>query len=232
MALRQVAGAAGRPGCDEPAVQRPPGSGKTELAHQLAGEWAVDWWCARPADLHSKWYGESEGRVRRCSRAATRRAVLLIDEADALLGAREVDTHRADAAVLGIPAPHGDLPGLLICATNRGRSLDSALMRRFVFRLPVSPAELRAAPADARGVGRRGRGAGAAERRPGGLARPAGSAHTRRLCQCGPTFRGAGAAVRSGAVVVRAAGRQDAKPEGGARAIGFVGTVRTWDLPS
>lgn len=202
----------------------PPGSGKTELAHHLAGELGRRLVVRTAADLHSKWYGESEGRVAQMFEGCDAQGeVLLIDEADALLGAREADTHRADAAVLGEFLRRMEThPGLLICATNRSRSLDSALMRRFMFRLqfrPLSPEQRWRMLAASAGVNL------AAAPLSADL-----SAWLDRLDQLTP---GDFANVARRAVALgqpfdlaqwlfELQSEQDAKPEGGARAIGFV----------
>ena len=119
----------------------PPGTGKTELAHQIARHLGRELVVRTAADLHSKWYGESEQNVAAMFEGCDPQGeVLLIDEADALLGSRAADAHRADTAVVAEFLRRMEThAGILICATNHARGLDPALMRRFMFRLDFRP---------------------------------------------------------------------------------------------
>jgi SpoVK/Ycf46/Vps4 family AAA+-type ATPase len=66
--------------------------------------------------------------------------VLLLDEADILLGERGEASHHVDQAVTAEFLRWLELfEGVFVCATNHPGLLDAALMRRFVFRLEFRP---------------------------------------------------------------------------------------------
>lgn len=71
----------------------PPGTGKTLLARAVAAESGATFIPITGSKVLSKWYGESEGNVRRLFEEAHRRApsVIFIDEVDSLLGKRGAD---------------------------------------------------------------------------------------------------------------------------------------------
>lgn len=71
----------------------------------------------------SKWYGESEQNVAAMFEGCDPQGeVLLIDEADSLLGSRAADAHRADTAVVAEFLRRMEThAGILICATNHAR---------------------------------------------------------------------------------------------------------------
>jgi transitional endoplasmic reticulum ATPase len=68
----------------------PPGTGKTMLARATAGELDAVFYTVSAADLLSKWVGEAEQNVKALFDAAgaERRAVIFIDEIEALIPAR------------------------------------------------------------------------------------------------------------------------------------------------
>ena len=118
----------------------PPGTGKTFTAEALAAELGRPLARLRIEGALSRWVGTSEQRVAAAFRdAAAAGAVLLLDEADALL----VD--RADARSWQVPLVNILLveieryPGLVVLATNRAAALDPALERRLSLRLELLP---------------------------------------------------------------------------------------------
>ncbi len=68
----------------------PPGTGKTMLARATAGEIDAAFFRVSPADLLSKWVGEAEQNIKKLFDAAVaeKRAIIFIDEIEALLPAR------------------------------------------------------------------------------------------------------------------------------------------------
>lgn len=119
----------------------PPGTGKTQLAADLARQLDITLVVRTASDINSMWYGQSEANVAAMFRDCDPRAELLfLDEADVLLGAREASGHRADRAVTSEFLRWLEtFQGTFICATNHAGELDSALMRRFAFRLQFQP---------------------------------------------------------------------------------------------
>jgi transitional endoplasmic reticulum ATPase len=69
----------------------PPGTGKTLLAKATAGELDAAFFTISPADIMSKWVGEAEQNVKKLfdAAAAEPRAVIFIDEIEALIPARQ-----------------------------------------------------------------------------------------------------------------------------------------------
>ena len=119
----------------------PPGTGKTQLAGEIAMQLGRRLVVRTASDINSKWYGGSEANVARMFRDCDPHdEVLFMDEAEVLLGAREGGTHRADQAVTAEFLRWIEVfQGIFICATNHARSFDAALMRRFTFRLEFLP---------------------------------------------------------------------------------------------
>jgi SpoVK/Ycf46/Vps4 family AAA+-type ATPase len=131
-------------GCANLLFYGSPGTGKTQFAAQIAERLGRRLVVRTASDLNSKWYGESEGNVARMFKECDARGELLfLDEADVLLGAREHSTSRADRAVTAEFLRWLEtFGGLFICATNHAGDFDSALMRRFAYRVGFEPLKL------------------------------------------------------------------------------------------
>lgn len=69
----------------------PPGTGKTMLAKATAGEIDATFFRVSPADLLSKWVGEAEQNIKKLfdAAAAEAKAIIFIDEIEALVPARQ-----------------------------------------------------------------------------------------------------------------------------------------------
>lgn len=119
----------------------PPGTGKTQLAAEIAQQLGRELVYKTAADINSKWYGESERNVAKMfTECDASNEVLFLDEADTLLGARESAGQRADKAVTAEFLRRVEaFEGIFVCATNHSADFDSALMRRFVFRMNFLP---------------------------------------------------------------------------------------------
>lgn len=119
----------------------PPGTGKTQLAAEIATRLGRELVYKTASDINTMWFGESERNVAKMfTECDPKTEVLFLDEADTLLESRGTSGHRANVAVTAeflrrIEA----FEGVFVCATNHPRTLDSALMRRFAFRLGFEP---------------------------------------------------------------------------------------------
>ncbi|HEX7880053.1 MAG TPA: AAA family ATPase [Candidatus Eisenbacteria bacterium] len=112
-----------------------PGTGKTMSAEALAGSLERQLLIADYSQLESKWIGETEKNIVTVFRAARDSgAVLLLDEADAILAGRLEGGHYNDRAynrqVSLLLQELEQFEGLCILTTNRETSLDDGLARR------------------------------------------------------------------------------------------------------
>jgi hypothetical protein len=112
-----------------------PGTGKTMSAEALAGSLDRQLLIADYSQLESKWIGETEKNIVTVFRAARDSgAVLLLDEADAILAGRLEGGHYNDRAynrqVSLLLQELENFEGLCILTTNRETSLDDGLARR------------------------------------------------------------------------------------------------------
>ena len=133
----------------------PPGNGKTMIARAVAKETGSTFFPIKFSDLGSKWFGETEGRIKALfdEARAEKSAVIFFDEIDAIASARGDDnpTNRMVAELLtqmdGINRVSGNLT--IIAATNRIDNLDPAILRpgRFDEKIfvPLPDARMRAA---------------------------------------------------------------------------------------
>jgi hypothetical protein len=126
-----------------------PGTGKSAYARHLAARLGVDVVERCASDLLSMWVGETEkGIARAFEEAADRRAMLVLDEADALL--RDRVGARAGWEVSQVAEMLSRMEAAehpFACTTNLMDSLDPATLRRFLFEVefrPLSAAQARA----------------------------------------------------------------------------------------
>jgi len=111
----------------------PPGTGKTEFAKYAALEIGRPLLCKRGSDLLSMWVGGTEQNIREAFREAEEDgAILFIDEADGLIAERS-NAHRSweVTQVNELLSSMEEFRGILICATNFKKNLDTASIRRF-----------------------------------------------------------------------------------------------------
>ena len=114
----------------------PPGSGKTLLARAVANESGANFSLINGPEIMSKWYGGSEANLRKIFEEAERNApaIIFIDEIDAIAPKREEVTGEVERRVVsqiltlmdGLKS-RGKV--IVIAATNRENSLDTALRR-------------------------------------------------------------------------------------------------------
>jgi len=114
----------------------PPGCGKTLLARAVANESEANFFSINGPEIMSKFYGESEARLREMFQQAQKNSpsIIFIDELDAIAPKREEVTgeveRRVVAQLLALMdglAGRGNL--IVIGATNRPDALDPALRR-------------------------------------------------------------------------------------------------------
>ncbi len=117
-------------------MQGPPGTGKTLLAKAIANETSANFYSISGPEIMSKFYGESEARLRRIFEEAEKNApsIIFIDELDAIAPKREDvigETERRVVAQLLSLMDGLSSRGLVavIAATNRVNAIDPALRR-------------------------------------------------------------------------------------------------------
>jgi hypothetical protein len=117
----------------------PPGTGKTMSAQVIAADLGLELRRVDISRILSKWVGETAQHLQRVlSSAASRRSVLLFDEADALFGKRiESDTRSTTAQDHFVNMDLGHLmialesyTGVVLLATNLRANIDAAFVRR------------------------------------------------------------------------------------------------------
>ncbi|MEM4248252.1 MAG: ATP-binding protein, partial [Candidatus Nanoarchaeia archaeon] len=111
----------------------PSGTGKTEFAKFAAQELGLPLIAKKASDLLSMWVGMTELLIREAFKEAEReRGILFIDEADGLISERG-NAHRnwEVTQVNEFLADMEEFKGILICATNFKKNMDSASIRRF-----------------------------------------------------------------------------------------------------
>ena len=114
----------------------PPGTGKSAYARYLADRLGLEVLHKRASDLLSMWVGGTEQNIARAfAEARDTEAFLIFDEADSLLADRR-GAHRTWEVtqvneMLTWMESH---PLPFACTTNDGERLDSAALRRFVFK--------------------------------------------------------------------------------------------------
>ncbi|MDI6642799.1 MAG: CDC48 family AAA ATPase [Candidatus Hodarchaeaceae archaeon] len=114
----------------------PPGTGKTLIAKAVANESGANFISIAGPEVMSKWYGESEARLREIFEQAEKNApsIVFIDELDAIAPKREEVTGEVERRVVATLCTA--LDGLktrgkviVIGATNRVNALDPAIRR-------------------------------------------------------------------------------------------------------
>lgn len=117
----------------------PPGTGKTTIARVLASQTDASFFAVNASDVFSKWFGESEKRVRELFEQARNAvpSIIFIDEIDAILGSRssggDGGTRAANSVVNTFLS---EMDGIaenrrmfVVGATNRPELVDEAVLR-------------------------------------------------------------------------------------------------------
>ncbi|MFW9879338.1 MAG: AAA family ATPase, partial [Candidatus Thorarchaeota archaeon] len=117
-------------------LRGPPGCGKTLLARAVANESEAHFISINGPEVMSKFYGESEKKLRKIFIEAEEKspAIIFIDEIDAIAPKRETVTGEVERRVVAqllalMDGLHGRGKVIVIGATNRPNSLDPALRR-------------------------------------------------------------------------------------------------------
>lgn len=117
-------------------IHGPPGCGKTLLARAVANESDANFYAINGPEIMSKFYGESEGNIRRMFEDAEKNApsILFIDEIDAIAPKRSEVTGEVERRVVAqLLASMDGLKSrghvIVIGATNRPEAIDEALRR-------------------------------------------------------------------------------------------------------
>ena len=117
-------------------LQGPPGTGKSAYAQWLSDRLGLEVMHRRASNLVSMWVGETERNIARAfAEARDTEAFLIFDEADSLLADRRGahrtwEVSRVNEMLMWMESH----PLPFVCTTNDGDRLDSASLRRFVFK--------------------------------------------------------------------------------------------------
>jgi vacuolar protein-sorting-associated protein 4 len=130
----------------------PPGTGKSYLAKAVATEAESTFFSLSPAQLMSKWQGDTEKAIRALFEMAReqRPSVIFIDEVDALCSARgeqDSDSSRRvkNQLLTELDGVGNSMDGvLLLGATNLPWNLDVAMRRRFERKIYIPLPDLKA----------------------------------------------------------------------------------------
>ena len=116
----------------------PAGNGKTMIAKAIAKETGASFYSIKTSDLLSKWFGESEGNIKKLFEDARSkpRAVIFLDEVEALTKTRDKNNNHCLSGVISeLLAQMQGFEGedentvTIIAATNKPWEMDSAFLR-------------------------------------------------------------------------------------------------------
>ena len=126
-----------------------PGTGKTETAYQIARETGRNIMMIDISNTKSCWFGESEKKIKEIFKSYRHAVdnsklapILLLNEADAVIGKRKVingSNHSVDQTENAIQniilQEMENLTGILIATTNLTQNMDNAFERRFLYKI-------------------------------------------------------------------------------------------------
>lgn len=133
-----------------------PGTGKTETVYQLAKLTGRNIMQVNISEIKSMWVGESEKNIKALFdryRAYTENSevapIFLFNEADAVIGKRQVGAERAvdkmENSIQNIILQEMEnLEGIMIATTNLTQNLDKAFERRFLYKIAFEKPGLKA----------------------------------------------------------------------------------------
>ena len=120
-------------------LQGPPGTGKSAYVRYLAEELGLEVLQKRTSDLLSMWVGGTERQIADAfAEAGAAGAFLVFDEADSLLADRRFAQRSWEVSQVNEMLTWMESHPLpFACTTNFGEHLDSATLRRFVFKVTL-----------------------------------------------------------------------------------------------
>ncbi len=120
-------------------LQGPPGSGKSAYVRHLADRIGLEVMHKRTSDLVNMWVGSTERNIADAfAEARDTEAFLVFDEADSLLADRRGAQRNWEVSQVNEMLTWMESHPLpFACTTNFGENLDSAALRRFVFKVTL-----------------------------------------------------------------------------------------------
>ena len=139
--LTEVAGALSESPSARLCLYGAPGTGKTQWARELAQRLSRPLLVRRASDLLDKYVGGTEARIRAAfEQAQSDGAILLIDEADSFLQARDGAKAQWETSMVNeMLTAMESFDGIFVASTNLQDRLDAASARRFDFKVKFSP---------------------------------------------------------------------------------------------
>ena len=131
-----------------------PGTGKTETVLQIAKKTGRDLIQVNVSEIKSMWVGESEKNIKgifddykKKVKQSVKAPILLFNEADAIIGKRQVGAERAvekmENSIQNIILQEIEqLDGILIATTNLAENMDKAFERRFLYKIKFEKPDL------------------------------------------------------------------------------------------
>lgn len=131
-----------------------PGTGKTETVLQIAKKTGRDLIQVNVSEVKSMWVGESEKNIKsifddykKKVKQLAKAPILLFNEADAIIGKRQVGAERAvekmENSIQNIILQEIEqLDGILIATTNLPENMDKAFERRFLYKIHFEKPDL------------------------------------------------------------------------------------------
>lgn len=124
-----------------------PGTGKTEIAKQIAKQTGRELMHVNISQCKTMWFGESEKLIKKIfteynsySKFSDLKPILFFNEADALIGKRRelkgYGTEQTENAIQNILLEEIEVfDGILIATTNLANNMDAAFERRFLYKI-------------------------------------------------------------------------------------------------
>ncbi|MEW6526373.1 MAG: ATP-binding protein [Spirochaetota bacterium] len=121
----------------------PSGTGKTEFVKYLANQVGKELIIKCASDLMEKYVGETEKLMRQAfEEAHENNALLFIDEADTFFASREHAQRSWEISFVNeMLVQMENFKGVLLCSTNMLELLDTAVMRRFTYKIKFNPVQ-------------------------------------------------------------------------------------------